>query len=97
MLVLVTPVYNPAFYYAPEEFEQKTGVHINIPSVVEQPDLYIIARSGSDQSVFNECRQECLPELIEHKLVLQSTIFFMAMALLSNTKEGTNKEAFSAA
>ena len=66
LLVVVTPIYDPAFYYSPDEMEERTGVRVDVPTLVEHPEIHIIARSGSslsDQSLFNMCRQECLQGL----------------------------------
>lgn len=44
-LVLVSSIFDPAFYFTTEEMAQR-GVTIDVPSVVEEPKLYILARSG---------------------------------------------------
>lgn len=62
------PVYDPALYYTPEAMEKQTGIQVDVPTMVEHPEIHIIARSGSsisDQKLFNECRQESLKDLSE--------------------------------
>ena len=67
VLVLVAAVYDPAFYYTPQEMQQK-GYNIDVPMVVEDPELHILGRSSSslcDQLNYIECRKECLAGLAE--------------------------------
>lgn len=68
MLVLITPIYDPVFYLTPEEMEQKSGVYMDVQGIIEQPEVHIIRKSSSsiaEQTMFNECRQECLKEIGE--------------------------------
>ena len=68
LLVLVTPIYDEAFYYIPAEVEQKLGVKLDVQAIVEHPEVHIIGRSSSsiaDQMLFNKCRQECLRKIDE--------------------------------
>ena len=61
LLVLVAAVYDPAFFFTPQEMQLK-GVNIDVPTVVEEPQVHIFGRSSSsldDQSQFIECRREC--------------------------------------
>ena len=47
---------------SPEEMHQK-GVEIDIPTLVEEPQIYILGRSSNsldDQRQFIECMRECL-------------------------------------
>ena len=65
LLVLVAAVYDPAFYYTTEEMQSK-GVNIDVPTVVEDPQIHILGRSTSslsDQAQFIESRRECLLDL----------------------------------
>ena len=65
-LVLVAPIFDPAFYYTTDEVHTLYGADIDVPSVVEKPEIHILARSRStagDQATFNETRRECLMEL----------------------------------
>ena len=67
LLVLVAAVYDPAFFFTPEEMQLK-GVNIDVPTVVEEPQVHIFGRSSSsldDQSQFIECRRECLLQMGE--------------------------------
>ena len=65
LLVLVAAVYDPAFYYTTEEMQSK-GVNIDVPTVVEDPQIHILGHSTSslsDQAQFIESRRECLLDL----------------------------------
>ena len=67
-LVLVTPIYDEAFYYTDREIMESTGKNINIQSIVERPEIHIIGRSGAsiaNQMLFNKCRQECMGQIDE--------------------------------
>ena len=46
LLVLVASIYDEAFYLTTEEMRER-GVIMDVPSVVEEPHLYLLARSGS--------------------------------------------------
>ena len=73
-LVLVSAVYDPAFYFTALEMKEKFDKNIDIQSVVEVPEIHILARSSSsldDQAKYNACRGECLKELTT-KLKLSS-------------------------
>lgn len=65
LLVLVASVYDPALYYTSEEMKQK-GVVIDVQTTIEEPEIHILARSGNsldDQSMFSQCRRECLSDI----------------------------------
>ena len=64
-LCTITSIYDPAFYYTTEEMLAK-GKKIDVEFVVEQPEVYIIARSKSslqEQAAFNKSRTEDLNTL----------------------------------
>ena len=64
-LVLVSGIYDPAFYVTPEELQNK-GENVDIINIVERPEVHIIARSGSadvEQMAYSECHTECTLEL----------------------------------
>ena len=65
-LVLVSVVYDPAFYLTTEEVREKLGRDIDVQSTVEAPEVHILGRSSSsleDQALFNACRRDCLLQL----------------------------------
>lgn len=67
LLVLVAAVYDPAFYFTPQEMKQK-GADIDVPTTVEEPQVHILGRSSSsfeDQTRFIECRRECLLDMVK--------------------------------
>ena len=64
-MVLVACIYDPAFYYTPQELANK-GISIDVISTVEKPQLHILAQSGSsdiEHLVYNDTRSECLHDL----------------------------------
>ena len=64
-LVLVSGIYDPAFYVTPDELQNR-GQDVDVINIVEWPEVHIIARSGSadvDQMSYNECWAECALEL----------------------------------
>ena len=65
LLVLVSCMYDPAFYYTQKELESH-GITLDVESVVEEPEIHILGRSKSslrDQCMFTECRLNCLLEM----------------------------------
>lgn len=65
-LVLLSCVYDPAFYYTPAEMKTMTGVEVDVPTLVETPEIHILGRSGSslnEQAQFSKTRRECLEDL----------------------------------
>ena len=74
-LVLVSAVYDPAFYLTPTELDNK-GISLDIQTVVEEPEIHILARSASslqDQQMFSECRKECINKLDQDLHTQQGT------------------------
>ena len=65
-LVLMSCVYDPAFYYTSDEMKAMKGIDIDVPTLVESPEIHILGRSGSslvNQAEFNTTRKECLQDL----------------------------------
>ena len=59
-------IYDPAFYYTTEEMKAMKGIDIDVPTLVERPELHILGRSGSSldkQAEFNATRKDCLQSL----------------------------------
>lgn len=68
LLVLVSVIYDPAFFYTTEEMKVIKGVDINVPAVLNEAEVHILGRSSSsthDQLMFIETRRECLKEIKE--------------------------------
>ncbi len=64
-LVLVGGIYDPAVYYTPQELAAKS-ITIDVETVVERPEIHVIARCGSsdaEQFTLNEFRTDCLSHL----------------------------------
>ena len=73
LLKLFSGGYDPAFYHTSDEMKAKTGFNIDVPTLVENPEIHILARSGSsldDQINFSQTRRECLKDL---SISLQTT------------------------
>ena len=65
-MVLISAIYDPAFYYTPEEVEKQTRIKVDVPNLIEKPEIHILGRSTSsleDQMLYNECRRQCLQDL----------------------------------
>ena len=66
LLVLVSIIYDPAFFYTSEEMKNFKGVEIDVPTIVGKPEVYILGRSTSstvDQLHFIATRRECLQDI----------------------------------
>ena len=49
MLFTITAIYDPAFYYTPSEMEHMGRGCVNVPDLVEKPEIYILGRSKADE------------------------------------------------
>ena len=68
LLVLVSVIFDPAFYYTREEMKELKGVDIDVQAVLAQPEVHILGRSTSsieDQKMFLDTRRECLRQMGE--------------------------------
>lgn len=66
MLFLLRELYDPAIHMTRDEYKNKTGLEVNIQSVIEEPQLYIMGHSGctdADQMMFIPTRRQCLYSL----------------------------------
>ena len=66
LLILVSIIYDPAFFYTTEEMKNTKYIQIDVPTVVEKPEIYILSRSTSstlDQLKFITTRRECLQDM----------------------------------
>ena len=66
LLVLVSFIYDTAFYYTTQEMKDLKGISIDVPAFVQIPEVHIIARSSSstqDQLLFIDVRKECIEEM----------------------------------
>ena len=64
-LVIISGIYDRAFYYTQEELKEM-NLKIDAVNLVEKPEIHIIAKSGSadaDQMAYSESRVECLLEI----------------------------------
>ena len=102
MLFTITLIYDPAFYYTPAEMKEMGKGEINVPAVVEEPQVYILGRSKADEAEqlsYAETRIDDLKALTR-KLSLANGVeiedvmrfFFMAMGQLNNLRQGRKKE-----
>eukprot|EP00058_Branchiostoma_floridae_P018560 XP_002604049.1 hypothetical protein BRAFLDRAFT_71661 [Branchiostoma floridae] len=63
---MVATVYDSAIYLTDTEYYEKFKVRLSVQSKVEQPELYLIARSGSsdaEQLLYTQTRRDDLPSL----------------------------------
>ena len=66
LMVLVSCLYDPAFYYTPHELAEKCNDVDVIISIVERPEIHLLAHSGSsdvEQMMYNEPRAERLLDM----------------------------------
>ena len=65
LLFSVNILYDKAVFYTDKEYHQKFKKQVNIQSIVETPELYIIGRckSSDEQLGYIETREECLHEM----------------------------------
>lgn len=64
-MVLVSCLYDPAFYYNPQELAKK-GNNVDVISIVEKPEIHLLAQNGSsdsEQMLYNEPRSESLIDI----------------------------------
>ena len=64
-MVLVSAIYDPAFYYTLQELAEK-GNNVDVISVVENPEIHMLAHSGSsdvEQMMYNEPRSDSLLDM----------------------------------
>ena len=92
---LVSGICDPAFYVTPDELQNRG--QDDVINIVEQPELHIIARSGSadiDQLSYNECQAECALELgksLEGKLLLMWYVFSKVTTQAQQFEAGNNR------
>ena len=60
LMIMVSLLYDPAMYYTDEEYEAISGKRINLQSIIERPNLYILARcpSNDQQIMYSDTRME---------------------------------------
>lgn len=66
ILYLIQCLYDPAFFYTPEEMKARGYGDVDAAVIIERPHLYILGRCGSnevEQLAYVETRQECLDYL----------------------------------
>ena len=96
-LILVTPMYDEAFYYTAEEMEQRTGVRMNVQTLVERPEIRRSGASITDQMQYNQCRQDCMratsqPIETESKIAISDAIRFFHGDGPAQQYEGGHKQ-----
>ena len=65
ILFCVNVIYDPAVFYTSREYEEKFNAKVNVQSVIEAPELYIVGRCANNdkQLVYIETRISCLNDL----------------------------------
>ena len=64
-LVLVSCIYEPAFYYTSDEAKAPKAIDIDVPTTVKMPEVHILGRSTSlleNQAELNITHKECLSD-----------------------------------
>ena len=66
-MVTVNIIYDTAIHLTDREYEQVHGRETNVQSVIEQPELYILARCPGDdhQLMYADCRTEDIRQLTD--------------------------------
>ena len=65
LLVMVAAIYDEAFYYTRKEMAER-GYSLDVPSIVEQPQIHIFLKCGSselEQAAIAKYRIPCLKEM----------------------------------
>ncbi|KAK3737282.1 hypothetical protein QZH41_019809 [Actinostola sp. cb2023] len=78
MLFLVRELYDPCIHLTNKEYQANTGLTVKVQSIIEEPKLYMMGRSGgsdSDQLAFIPTRRECLRGLSQPIEVNGTEIF----------------------
>lgn len=68
LLVLVSVIFDEAFFYTSKEMKELKNTNIDVPAILQQVEVHILGRSFSsteDQLMFMEARRECLKEMRE--------------------------------
>ena len=76
LLVLVSVLYDPAFFYTTEEMKSLKSVDIDVPAILDESEVHILGRSSSstqDQLMFTETQCECLQE-ISHNVCMSNGV-----------------------
>ena len=66
LLMTVKVLYDPAFYWTPQEMHQRTGSQVDVQAIVETPHIYLMGRCRDtivDQLSYSETRLEDLRQL----------------------------------
>ena len=65
LVFMVHTLYDPAIHLTDEEYKIKTGKSVNVQSIIEKPELYIVARckSNDEQLAYVETRTACMLDL----------------------------------
>ena len=66
LVFMVSCLYDPAIYLTTDEYYHLSNTTVDIQSMVEKPEVYIVARSGSsdvEQLAYIDSRLECLEDM----------------------------------
>ena len=66
LIFMVACLYDPALFYTNEEYQRKTKRKVDVQTIIDSPEVYIVARSSSsdlEQLSYVETRLECLEEI----------------------------------
>ena len=66
LILMVACLYDPALFYTNEEYERETKRKVDVQTIIESHEVYIVPRSSSsdlEQLSYVETRLECLEEI----------------------------------
>ena len=66
ILMTIHIAYDPAVFYTPQEYKERFGKPVEMQSIIERPELYILAAGSSsseDQAALIRDRLDCLHDL----------------------------------
>ena len=75
LLIAINCLYDPAIHYTDDEYKEKFGKHVNVQSLIEKPEIYIVARCQGDdhQLLYSECRNQDIKAINKDKIDLSGT------------------------
>lgn len=76
LLITVNVVYDEALFFTDKEIEEQGKANVDVQSLVERPQVYILARCGSseaEQLAYINTRKACL-ESLNNKMVMSSGV-----------------------
>ena len=75
----VNCIYDIAIHLTNEEYEMKFRKKVNVQSIVEMPEIHIVARCQGDehQLMYSSCRNDDINALIQNQITINGKILIM--------------------